>query len=173
MAQGKAEQSAAEALKERFPDATQGVGRLKDKPLLHVRRESLVEVCKAAKELGFDYLACITGIDRPDEGALEAAYNLYSYGRREHLVLKARCPREEPSLPSVTGVWKAALFLERETYDLVGIRFEGHPDLRRILLPEPWQGHPLRKDYDMEQEQFVSKGPQGEDVVTTNPKEGW
>jgi NADH-quinone oxidoreductase subunit C len=163
----------AEELKEQLPEAIEGVYKLKEKPLLLVKRDSLVEVCSAAKELGFDFLMCIAGIDRPEEGVLEATYNLYSYERREHLVIKARCPREEALLPSVTSVWKAALFLERETYDLVGISFEGHPDLRRILLPEPWQGHPLRKDYDMEKEQFVSKGPQGEDIVTANPKEGW
>lgn len=158
---------------ERFADVIEERGALQEKPLLRVKREALLDLCRTAKMLGFDYLICITGVDYPQAGHLEAIYNLYSYGRRRHLVLKARCPREDPVLPSVTEIWKAALFLERETYDLVGIRFEGHPHLKRILLPEPWVGHPLRKDYDMEKEQFVSKGEQGEDVVSFDPTKGW
>jgi len=160
-------------LGERFPEGIEERGTLQDKPLLLVKREVLLDICRTAKMLGFDYLACLTGVDYPEAGYLEAVYNLYSYGRRRHLILKARCPREDPVLPSVSGVWKAALFLERETYDLVGIRFEGHPDLKRILLPEPWVGHPLRKDYDLDKEQFVSKGAHGEDVVSFDANKGW
>lgn len=157
----------------RFEQALEETGLLKDKPFLRVNPEALHAVCRAARDAGFDYLACITAVDYPGGGYLEVVYNLYSYGRREHLVLKVRCPRDEPVLPSVADIWRAALFLEREAYDLLGVRFRGHPDLKRILLPEPWSGHPLRKDYDMAREQFVRKGPQGEDVVGFDPTEGW
>lgn len=160
-------------LLERFPEAIESHGKLHDKPLAYVRRDDLLPVAQACKALGYDHLACLTGVDHPGAGELEAIYNLYSYRERAHLVLKARCPRQEPRLPSVSSIWKSALFLEREAYDLVGIRFEGHPNLMRILLPEPWAGHPLRKDYDMSREQFVSKGPEGEDVVTFDPSQGW
>lgn len=144
------------------------------KPALVVRREGLVELARAAKELGYDYLACITGVDyRERQGEFEVIYNLWSYSKKRHMILKTRCPGDDATVPSLTGIWKSANWLERETYDLVGIAFIDHPNLKRILLPEPWHGHPLRKDYDMEREQFVSKGPQGEDVVSFDPQEGW
>lgn len=161
-------------LKERFTDVILGEEMLVDKPALLVAREALPEIARAAFELGYDYLACITGVDyREERGEFEVIYNLYSYEKYRHLVLKASCPGDDPRVPSLTEIWRSADWLERETYDLMGIVFENHPDLRRILLPEPWQGHPLRKDYDMEREQFVSKGPEGEDLVSFNPEEGW
>lgn len=166
--------SAPTDLQERFPSAVLQVGALDDGlPLLCVAPEALASIAAAAKELGFDYLVCITGVDYPVDDQIEVIYNLYNYHRREALVIKARIPRGVARLPSVSGVWRAALFLERETYDLLGVHFEGHPKLKRILLPEPWVGHPLRKDYDMNRQQFVSKGPQGEDVVGFDPQEGW
>lgn len=161
-------------LRQRFPEDILVEQLLVDKSALVVRRERLSEIARAAKGLGYDYLACITGVDRRAErGEFEVIYNLWSYGTNCHLVLKTRCPEDDPTVPSLTDVWRSADWLEREAYDLVGITFEGHPNPKRILLPEPWQGHPLRKDYDMEQEQFVSKGPSGEDLVGFSPKEGW
>lgn len=165
--------AAIEQLITKFAQAIEETGRLLDKPVVRLRHEALLEFCQKAKELGFDYLACITGVDRPKEQILEVIYNLYSYRDRQHLVLKTRCSYNDPIVPSVSNVWKAARFLERETYDLVGVRFAGHPNLKRILLPEPWQGHPLRKDYPLEREQFVHKGPRGEDLVSFEPTEGW
>lgn len=163
-----------EVLKERFAEAIVAEGVLVNKPMLKVERGSLLEVAQAARELGYDYLACITGIDyRQQRGEFEVVYNLYSYSKLRHLVLKTTCPGDDPVVPSVAGIWRSAEWLERETYDLMGIRFEGHPDLRRILLPEGWVGHPLRKDYDMSKEQFVNKGPDGEDVVSFDPEAGW
>lgn len=162
-----------ELLRARFGEVIEEAGLIKDKPFVRVRRDALAHICQAAKEMGFRYLACITGVDYLKDNYFEAVYNLYSHTKREHLVIKTRVARNDPTVPSVTGVWKAALFLERETYDLIGIRFTGHPNLKRILLPEPWVGHPLRKDYDMTQEQFVSKGSQGEDIVSFDPQTGW
>jgi len=93
----------------------------------------------------FDSLMCLSGVDYKDRFAV--ACHLYSMRHRHAIGLKAYLPKESPSLPSIDAVWPAANFMERETFDLFGIVFEGSKDLRRILLPEDWEGHPLRKDY--------------------------
>ena len=96
-------------------------------------------------DLSFDVLMCLSGVDYKDKFAV--AYHLHSLKRRHAIGLKVLLPRENPSLPSVDDVWPAANFQEREAFDLFGIGFTGSKDLRRILLPEDWEGHPLRKDY--------------------------
>lgn len=105
-----------------------------------------------APELGFDSLMCLSGVDYGDR--LGVAYHLHSLGLRHRLCMKVNLPREPGAarLPSVTAVWPAANWHEREAYDLVGVVFEGHPDHRRILLPDDWEGHPLRKDYQFPRE---------------------
>ena len=95
--------------------------------------------------LDFDYLAMVSGVDYYQY--FEVVYRLISLQHNHALVIKARCPRENPVLPSVVGVWRAADHQEREIYDLLGITFDGHPNLRRIALWEGFEGHPLRKDY--------------------------
>lgn len=165
--------SLLEVLKPRVSDGIQEETKLLDKPMWVVSGERLPEICEAARDSGFVHLGCITAIDRIEEGVIDVVYNLYSYETLEHLALKVRAPRDDARVPSVTSVWSAADFLEREQYDLVGVVFEGHPNLRRVLLPDPWQGHPLRKDYDMATEQYISKGPEGGDVVSTDPESGW
>lgn len=106
----------------------------------------IVELCRDLSDRhGFDCCSCITGTDRGDH--FEVVYHLFSYPKRETIVLKVRADRADPAVPSVAAVWPAADWMERETFDLLGIRFEGHPNLKRILLPEDWAGHPLRKDY--------------------------
>ncbi len=95
--------------------------------------------------LAFDSLMCLSGVDYKERFAV--AYHLFSLEHRHAIGLKAMLPRENPSLPTVDDVWPAANFQEREAFDLYGIVFEGSKDLRRILLPEDWEGHPLRKDY--------------------------
>ena len=105
----------------------------------------------------FDYLACITALDNgPEAGTLEVIYNLYSIPYDLQLMLKVRVARNLPgaplpAVPSVSHIWQGANWHEREAYDLVGISFANHPDLRRILLPADWEGYPLRKDYEMQQ----------------------
>ncbi|MDD1744505.1 MAG: NADH-quinone oxidoreductase subunit C [Candidatus Methanoperedens sp.] len=116
--------------------------------------------------MGFDNLSVITGVDRFDR--IEVIYNLFSYKKKQNLALKVILDHSSPEVDSVTSIWKVADWLERETYDLVGVKFNGHPDLKRILLPEGWIGHPLRKDYDMSTEQFVTIGEDGEDIVSTD-----
>ncbi|MEO5980080.1 MAG: NADH-quinone oxidoreductase subunit C [Chryseolinea sp.] len=98
--------------------------------------------------LYFDSLSCLTGLDNgPAAGTMEVIYNLYSIPFQHHLMVKVTLPRESPVIESLCSVWKSAEWHEREAYDMYGIRFENHPDLRRILMPADWEGHPLRKDY--------------------------
>ncbi|MCC6551644.1 MAG: NADH-quinone oxidoreductase subunit C [Polyangiaceae bacterium] len=99
-------------------------------------------------ELGFDYLECITGVDYPDTQKIVVVYHVYSYDRKQRVVLKAFLDREDPAMPTVVNVWSAANWQERECFDLLGVLFEGHPDLRRLLMPDDWEGHPLRKDFE-------------------------
>ena len=98
-------------------------------------------------ELHFDSLMCLSGHDRGAEQTLWVAYNLHSMDQLHKLEVRIEVPREGGSIPSVANVWRTADWHEREVYDLFGINFEGHPDLRRILLPFDWKGHPLLKDY--------------------------
>lgn len=97
--------------------------------------------------LNFDYLSLLSAVDYEEKG-FQVVYHLFSLFTNKKLVVKVDLPnREDPVLPSITDVWPTANFHEREAWDLMGIRFEGHPDLRRILMREDWEGHPLRKDY--------------------------
>jgi NADH-quinone oxidoreductase subunit C len=118
--------------------------------ILIVAREQLLEVSKHCRdEEKFDYLVDLTAVDWPKrERRFDLILNLYSFQKNERLRLKVFVGENEP-VASVVAVWPTANWLEREAYDMFGIVFEGHPDLRRILLPEEWQGFPLRKDYDI------------------------
>ncbi len=102
-------------------------------------------------DLAFDLLAEVTAVDFwPREPRFEVVYVLVSTANRLRLRMKARLPGEGARIATVTGVWPAANWLEREVWDLFGIVFDGHPDLRRLLMPEDWEGHPLRKDYPVQ-----------------------
>ncbi len=158
--------NAAEELKQAMPAAVVSTGMQIDKPLAIIKKEELLKVAGKVKEMGFDNLSVITGIDYTDR--FEIIYNFLSYKKKENLVLKVVLDHEAPAVDSLASLWKVADWLERETYDLVGIKFTGHPNLTRILLPNGWNGHPLRKDYDMETEQFVTMGEDGEDIVSTD-----
>jgi NADH-quinone oxidoreductase subunit C len=114
-----------------------------------VRPEALAEVCRLLRddqETDFQFLSCLTAVDRLDH--FEVVYHLQSLRRNQLGVLKVKVwDRQEPEVPSVTSVWLGADLQEREAYDLMGIRFRGHPDLRRLFLWEGFPGHPLRKDW--------------------------
>ncbi len=156
----------AEELKQALPASVVSTGMQVEKPLALIKKEDLLKVAAKVKEMGFNHLSVVTGIDYVDR--FEVIYNFFSYGKKENLVLKIVLDHESPEVESLTSLWKGADWLERETYDLVGVRFTGHPNLTRILLPEGWKGHPLRKDYDMSVEQFVTIGEDGEDIVSTD-----
>ncbi len=102
--------------------------------------------------LYFDSLSCVTGIDNGEAtGTLEVAYNLYSIPYNHHLMVKIELPRDGASVSSVCHLWRTAEWHEREIFDMFGIFVTNHPDLRRILMPADWEGHPLRKDYKQQQ----------------------
>jgi NADH-quinone oxidoreductase subunit C len=119
-------------------------------PFIRVEPAGILAVCRFLRDepdLQFDVLSNETGVDYKAKGIIEVVYHLYSYPHRHAIVLKVDAPRENPVMPSVETVWKAANWLEREIYDLLGVTFEGHSDLRRLLMPEDWIGYPLRKDF--------------------------
>jgi NADH-quinone oxidoreductase subunit C len=118
---------------------------------LVIQPADLVELCTYLKqELGFDCLMNLSAIDWPKKNQIEVVYHLWSYAKKHAFILKLSLDRAAPEVASLYPVWKAADWLEREQYDLLGVIFTGHPDLRRIMLPDDWVGHPLRKDYKEE-----------------------
>lgn len=129
-------------------------------PILTVAAAQLAIICQELYEnpqTYFDYLACITAIDNgPEKGTMEVIYNLYSIPFNISFTLRTELIRNKPEeplpqLPTVSHIWRTADWHEREAYDLMGIHFTGHPDLRRILLVTDWEGHPLRKDYKLQE----------------------
>jgi NADH-quinone oxidoreductase subunit C len=111
--------------------------------------EKIVEACRLLKDsLQFERISTVTAVDRyPYEPRFEVVYHLQSIARNEFLRLKCRLAGADPAIDSVTGVWRGANWYEREVFDLFGIHFRNHPDLRRIMMPDDWEGYPLRKDY--------------------------
>jgi NADH-quinone oxidoreductase subunit C len=131
-------------------DASEFIGQLS----VYVDRERIVEVCdflRTDEKTPFDYLSDLTCVHYPDRGdvAFEMIYNLFSISTNERVRVKAKTS-DDAGIDSVTGVWPSANWLEREVYDLFGIRFANHPDLRRLLLPPDWEGYPMRKDFPLE-----------------------
>jgi NADH-quinone oxidoreductase subunit C len=139
----------AQRLQECLPGAVLGFTAEGIDPYVLIDPPRITEVCaflRADSECDFDSLMCLSAVDYPPE-KIQMVYHLYSIPRKHKIVLKVDLPRARPVLPTVEPVWKMANFHEREAFDLMGVVFEGHPDLRRILLPFDWEGHPLRKDY--------------------------
>ena len=133
------------SLKVKFPSITEEA----NSSCLIVPAPDIKGACKFLKEnLNFEQLACISAIDYKDRLAL--VYNIFSYKTKERINLKVFLDKVGPSVESITPVYPAANWHEREAFDMMGINFNGHPDLRRILLPDDWEGYPLRKDYTRE-----------------------
>ncbi len=150
-----------EQIRERFPDEVTGSGSQFGQSWGVLKREKLEEICRFLKEdpdVRMDYLIDITAVDwLPKAGGaaplprFEVVYNMHSMLHGHRIRLKVPVEDDgDPWVPSVSGVWKTACWHERETFDLFGIIFRGNPDLRRILLPDDWEGYPLRKDYPVE-----------------------
>lgn len=122
-------------------------------PWIKIAPGKTKEIClflRDEPECEFDYLMCLSGVDFND-GNLGVVYHLSSMSRKHKIVLKANCTKENPHIQSVSDVWGTANWHEREAYDMYGIVFDEHPDLRRILLPDDWEGYPLRKDYKVQE----------------------
>jgi NADH-quinone oxidoreductase subunit C len=139
--------SAVSALKAAFPNVAEETELKEDMPCLIVRREELVDAMQALRQAGFDFLLDVTAVDYPGRPQrFDVVYHLYSFGANQRMRVKTRAAEDEP-VPSLAPLWKSANWFEREVYDLFGVRFEGHPNLTRIVMPDDWVGHPLRKDY--------------------------
>lgn len=146
--------AALKMLRQFEPDAVEDTQAFRGELTIFIRREKLRRVCEFLRddpELVFKFLADLTATDHyPNEPRFETVYHLLSIQNTERLRLKVRLPGEDPRVESLVAVWPAANAYEREVFDLFGIHFEGHPFLRRILMPEEWEGHPLRKDYPVQ-----------------------
>lgn len=169
----------AKILQERFPQQVETWQMQVDKPAAVVRPEAILNVVRYLHmEMGFDQIRNLTATDYPPD-RMEVVYHLYRMQDRTHVALKCKVPRvapegaDLPTLPSITPVFKGADWLEREVFDLFGIRFAGHPYMRRLMLPDGWVGHPLRKDYDSRREQFVGLDERGNDIVSFRSEDGW
>jgi NADH-quinone oxidoreductase subunit C len=142
------------ALRRAHPESVREVVDAFGETTINVPRESVVDACRFFKDtpgLEFNLLSDICGVDRgPEEDPrFEVNYQLFSTTRHHRLRLKVLLAEDDAKVPTVTTVWRTANWHERETFDMFGVRFEGHPDLRRILLPDDWQGHALRKDFPL------------------------
>lgn len=143
----------ANKLKSEFPDAVTGIEEFRGDVTVTIERKEIAKVCQYCHDSeGFEFnlLSDLAGIDylttTPRFGV---SYVLYSLPCNHTLRLKVLVPEDDPVLPTVTGVWPGANWQEREVYDMFGLTFEGHPDMRRVLMPFDWTGHPLRKDYPL------------------------
>jgi NADH/F420H2 dehydrogenase subunit C len=146
--------SIAEKIKARFPEDFLESREHRGQLAVSVKKDRILEICRFlhdSPDLAFNLITDVTAVDYPnDEERFEVVYHFYSIPKNQRIRLKARVREEDCTIDSVAGIWKGANFMEREAYDLMGIRFNGHPDLRRILLTEDFDGHPLRKDYPVE-----------------------
>ncbi|HEY5599290.1 MAG TPA: NADH-quinone oxidoreductase subunit C [Candidatus Manganitrophaceae bacterium] len=145
----------AQKIQERFPDAFVSSKEALGELTVTVRREKIVDVCRFLHDdpaLDFDHISDICSVDYPnEEPRFEVVYHFYSIEKNHRIRVKARVPEDDCAIDSVTGVWRGANFLEREVYDMMGIVFNNHPDLRRILMTEEYdEGFPLRKDFPVE-----------------------
>lgn len=137
-----------------LPQAIAAVKFDREEMTIYIVREAIREACAVLRDdpsCPFNYLSDVTAVDwYPSEPRFEVVYQLLSIAKKERVRLKVKLNGDMPALDSVTSVWPGANYFEREVFDLFGVRFNGHPYLRRIQMPENWEGHPLRKDYPVE-----------------------
>ena len=162
-----------EELKGMLEQLLPGVSVTVEGATLVVKASDLVAVCRCLKEherYAFDYLSNLTAVDYPPDaaaggaggtGRIDMIYYLYSMAKKHGpVILKVVLPRDRATVASVTPVWRGAEFQEREVFDLFGVTFEGHPDLRRILMWDGFEGHPMRKDYTVEDQDVLENRPE-------------
>ncbi len=148
-------------MKANFADAIIREDDFRRQQSFYVKAEALVDICRALfdePELDVRFLADITSLDwyghpEQEKGRFEVVYNLYSLTHKYRFFLKVRLPAEAPSIASLTDLWAGANWMEREVWDMMGIKFEGHPDLTKIITPDELEGHPLRRDFPLTWEQ--------------------
>jgi NADH-quinone oxidoreductase subunit C len=137
-------------LQERFGDKIKASFPEDRHPRIHVDApdwREIAEFVHSDPRLKFDWLVCLSGVDYAADGKMCVVYDLMSFDIRHTFAVKVYMPRDNPHVPTVCDLWRAADWHEREAFDLLGIIFDGHPDLRRILMSDDWEGYPLRKDY--------------------------
>ncbi|MFQ5455416.1 MAG: NADH-quinone oxidoreductase subunit C [Nitrospirota bacterium] len=138
-------------IKERFSDAFLGTYEFAGDLTISVKKEKVFDICRLLHddtEMDFDYIIDICSVDYPEEEErFEVVYHFYSIKNRQRIRIKARVREDACTIDSVCDIWKGANFMEREVYDMMGIRFNNHPDLRRILMTDDFEGYPLRKDF--------------------------
>lgn len=146
------EHAAVGKLKEKFSAAVLGVAEFREETTVTVKKEDIVAISTFLKEeLGYNFLCDLCGVDYLGEAPrFMVVYNLYNIATKDRLRVKIPVEESDPRVDSVIGVWGTANWHERECWDLMGISFNNHPDLRRILMPADWEGHPLRKDYPLQ-----------------------
>jgi NADH-quinone oxidoreductase subunit C len=123
----------------------------RDELTLTIAREEIVAAARTVRQAGYNFLEDVTAVDWfPAIPRFQISYHIVSHSHKERIRLRVLIDEASPSLESITDVWPSANYYEREVFDLFGVRFDGHPNLRRIMMPEEWSGHPLRKDYPVE-----------------------
>lgn len=145
----------AEKINEKFPEEVLEIKEFRGQVAVTLKKTRIFEICRFLHdepELSFDYLADLCGVDYlgKKEKRFEVVYHLYSIKHRRGIRLKAEVAEDDPAIDSVVPIWAGVNWHERECFDMFGIVFKGHPDHRRILMPEDWEGHPLRKDYPLQ-----------------------
>ncbi len=150
-------ESIIEKISQSLRELSTEIGTKDEIVTVQVEPDNLLEVAKKLKEIGFDHVKSVTAIDLPEQKELEVVYHISSLGNLDLakviVVLKARVPSEEPHLPSLIEIWPSSKYLEREEYEMLGIVFEGHPELERLLLPDDYEGPPpLRKEFEVKTE---------------------
>jgi len=149
--EGLPEHPALKAILAWNPEALKDARFDRNELALTVSPQALVGTLATLRDAGYGFFEDMTAVDWfPSEPRFQVTYHLLSHGYKEYIRIKAMVEGSDPSIESITSLWPAANFYEREVFDLFGIRFEGHPNLRRLMMPDEFEGHPLRKDYPVE-----------------------
>jgi NADH-quinone oxidoreductase subunit C len=146
-----AQNVAIQALRAAHPDAVTNAKFDRGELSLVIAADAIRAVCRTLQRAGYNFFEDVTCVDwYPAEPRFQVTYHILSHKLKERVRLEVMIESIDPSVDSITSVWPAANFYEREVWDLFGVRFHGHPNLRRIMMPDDWEGHPLRKDYPVE-----------------------